>query len=130
MEGKKPVEVRRPPRNDEEAAAFKGMGQTVTVIRERQGMTRDELAAQSEMTVPELEGIESGEMDEGWGSFRVIAKALGMSLPGLMMEAEEHAPGRGGEAWRQNTREAEAGRAIRAPRSDAAEGKPDEDRKD
>lgn len=124
MAGKKPVEVRRPPRDDEEAAAFKGLGQAVTVIRERQGMNRDELAAQSEMTVPELERIEAGEMDEGWGSFRVIAKAFGMSVGALMIEGEEFAPGRGGEAWRQSTREGEADDAIRAPRSDATEGGP------
>lgn len=119
---RKPVELRRPPRDGEEAAAFKGLGHVVTVIRERQGMSREELAAQSEMTVPELERIEAGEMDEGWGGFRVIAKAFGMSVGALMIEGEEFAPGKGGEQWRQATREGEAGSAIRAPRSDAAEG--------
>lgn len=123
---RKPVERRRPPRDDEEAAAFKGLGQAVTVIRERQGMTREELAAKSEMTTPELEVIECGELDEGWGSLRVIAKVFGMSVGALMIEAEEFAPGSGGEKWRQGTREGEADRAIRAPRSDAAEGKPEQ----
>jgi ribosome-binding protein aMBF1 (putative translation factor) len=59
MAGKKPVERRREPRDDEEAASFKGLGQAVTVIRERRGMSRDDLAAKAEMTVPELEAIES-----------------------------------------------------------------------
>jgi transcriptional regulator with XRE-family HTH domain len=122
MTRKKPVEVRRPPRDEEEAAAFKGLGQAVTVIRERRGMSREELAAHSEMTVQELEEIEAGEMDEGWGSFRVIAKAFGMAVGALMIEGEEFAPGKGGEEWRQSTREGEAGSAIRAPRSDAAAG--------
>jgi transcriptional regulator with XRE-family HTH domain len=126
----KPIERRREPRDEEEAAAFAGMGQAVTVIRERRGMTRDELAAQSEMTAPELERIERGEFDEWWGGLRKIAKAFGMSLPGLMMEAEEFAPGPGGESLRQSAGEAEGDSAIRAPRSDAAEGKPDEDRQD
>jgi transcriptional regulator with XRE-family HTH domain len=130
MAGKKPVERRRPPRDDEEAAAFKGLGQAVTVIRERQGMTRDDLAAKSEMTLEELEVIERGELDEGWGGLRLIAKAFGMPVGALMNEAEEFAPGPGGEDWRQSTCEGEAGSAVRRPRSDAAEGKPDEDRKD
>ncbi|HYH52636.1 MAG TPA: hypothetical protein VD761_00750 [Solirubrobacterales bacterium] len=124
MAGKKPVEVRRPPRDDEEAAAFKGMGQAVTVIRERQDMSRDDLAEKTEMTVAELEVIERGELDEGWGGLRVIAKAFGMPVGALMNEAEEFAPGPGGEEWRQETREGEADAAIRAPRSDAAEGGP------
>jgi transcriptional regulator with XRE-family HTH domain len=118
----KPVERRREPRNDEEAAAFKGLGQAVTVIRERQGMGRDELAGKSEMTTPELEAVERGELDEWWGGLRMIAKAFGMSVGALMIEAEEFAPGPGGEELRQETREGEAHDAIRAPRSDAAEG--------
>jgi transcriptional regulator with XRE-family HTH domain len=113
---------RRPPRDDEEAAAFKGLGQAITVIRERRGMCRDELAVKCEMTRPELEKIERGELDEWWGGIRMIAKALGMPLPALMMEGEEFAPGPGGEKWRQDTREAESDSAIRAPRSDVAEG--------
>lgn len=117
-----PVERRRQPRNDEEAAAFKGLGQAITVIRERRGMARDELAAKTEMTTPELEAIERGELDEWWGGLRMIAKAFGMPLPALLMEAEEFAPGQGGEGWRQDTREAESGSAIPGARSDAAEG--------
>lgn len=123
-----PLERRREPRSDEEAAAFKGLGQAVTVIRERQSISRDDLATQAEMTVPELEAIERGEFDEWWGGLRRIAKAFGMSVGALMIEAEEFAPGPGGEELRQETREGEAGDAIRAPRSDAAEGRPDEDR--
>lgn len=119
---RKPVERRREPRNDEEAAAFKGLGQAVTVIRERRGMSRDELATKAEMTVPELEKIERGELDEWWGGLRFIAKAFGMPVGALMIEAEEFAPGSGGEKWRQSAREAEADSAIRAPRSDATEG--------
>jgi len=113
---------RRPPRDEEEAAAFTGMGQAITVIRERRGMGRDELAAKAGMTRPELEKIERGELDEWWGGLRVIAKAFGMPVSALMIEAEEFAPGKGGEKWRQSARDAESGSAIRAPRSDAAEG--------
>jgi transcriptional regulator with XRE-family HTH domain len=92
----------RPPRNEEEAAAFTGLGQAITVIRERRGLDRDELAAKAEMTRPELEKIERGELDEWWGGIRLIAKAFEMPVSALMIEAEKFAPG--------------------APRSDAAAG--------
>jgi transcriptional regulator with XRE-family HTH domain len=113
---------RSKPRDDEEAAAFKGMGQAITVIRERRGMSRAELAEKCGLTSAELETVERGELDESWGITRRIAKALGMPLQALMDEAEEFAPGPGGEQWRQSTREAEGDSAIGGPRSDAAEG--------
>jgi transcriptional regulator with XRE-family HTH domain len=113
------AESRRKPRDAEEAAAFKGMGQAITAIRERRGMDREELAAKCEMTPAELEKIEEGEIDEWWGGVRLIAKALDMPLGALMIEAEESAPGPGGEAWRQNTREAEGDNAILGAWSDA-----------
>jgi transcriptional regulator with XRE-family HTH domain len=116
-------EQQRPPRDEEEAAAFKGMGQAVTIIRERRGMDREELAARCEMTPAELEEIERGELDERWGDLRLLAKALDTPLPALLMEAEEFAPGRGGEQWRQSSGEAEAGSAAPGARSDAAEGR-------
>lgn len=109
------AESRRQLRDAEEAAAFKGMGQAITVIRERRGMSREELAAQCEMTPAELEQVELGEADESWGGVRMIAKGLDMPLGALMIEAEEFAPGPGGEAWRQNTREAEGDSAIPKP---------------
>lgn len=112
---------RRKPRDDEEAAAFKGMGQAITVIRERRGMSHEELAAKAEMAPAELRKIERGDADESWGGIRLIAKALEMPLGALMIEAEEFAPGAGGEAWRQNTREAEGDSAIPKPRSDASQ---------
>jgi ribosome-binding protein aMBF1 (putative translation factor) len=87
-----PVERRREPRNEEEAAAFKGLGQAVTAIRERRGMSRPDLASKAEMTVPELEAIERGDVDEWWGGIRMIARAFEMKLPALMMEGEERTP--------------------------------------
>lgn len=86
---------RERPRNDEEAAAFKGMGQAVTAIRERHGMSKDELASTAEMTVPELEAVEGGELDEWWGGLRMIAKAFDMPLSELVIESEALTPGRG-----------------------------------
>lgn len=112
---------RRQPHDAEEAAAFKGMGQAITVIRERRGMSREELAAKCEMTPAELERVECGEADESWGGVRLIAKGLDMPLGALIIEAEDLAPGAGGEAWRQNTREAQGDSATPKPRSDAAQ---------
>lgn len=105
-------EQRREPRDAEEAAAFKGMGEAIAVIRERRGLDREDLAARCEMTPAELEQIERGELDESWGGVRLIAKGLEVPLGALMIEAEEFAPGPGGERWRQNTREAEAEGSI------------------
>jgi len=113
---------RRSPRDAEEAAAFKGMGQAITIIRERQGLGRDELASSCEMSKAELERIESGEFDEWWGGLRQLAKALGVPLPALLTEAEEFAPGPGGEKWRQSAREAGSDTVAPGARSDAAEG--------
>jgi len=113
---------RRAPRDEEEAAAFKGMGHAITDIRERRGMDLDELASKCEMTPARLEEIENGESDEPWGDLCLVAKGLEMPVPALFMAAEEAAPGRGGEQWRQWTREAEAGSAAPGVRSDAAEG--------
>jgi transcriptional regulator with XRE-family HTH domain len=84
----KPVERRRGPRNDEEAAAFKRLGRTITAIRERRDMGRDDLASKAEMTVEELEVIERGELDERWGDLRMIAKGLDTTLSALFTEAE------------------------------------------
>jgi transcriptional regulator with XRE-family HTH domain len=116
-------EQRRPPRDEEEAAAFKGMGQAVTILRERRGMDRDELASRCEMAPAEVEEIERGELDERWGDLRVLAKGLDIPLPALLMEAEEFAPGPGGEQWRRSAGEAEAGSTAPGARSDAAEGR-------
>lgn len=86
------LEKRRPPRDEEEAAAFKGMGQAIAILRERHGMAREELARKCEMTELELEAIERGELDEWWGSLRMVAKGLDMPLPALLTEGEELAP--------------------------------------
>lgn len=92
---------REPPRDREEAAAFKGLGQAVTLVREQQGLDRDELAAKAEMTPAELEKVEAGELDEWWGGLRIIAQAAGMPLSTLVRESEKSSPGNGGESERE-----------------------------
>ena len=83
---------RRRPRDEEEAAAFKGMGKAVTINRERRGIARDEFASACEMTPAELEEIDRGTVNERWGRLRRVANRLDMPLSALVMEAEELAP--------------------------------------
>lgn len=89
------AQKRRPPRDDEEAAAFKGLGKAIITMREQRGLGRAEFASRCEMTRVELEEIEKGSLDESWGGLRHIAKVLGVSLPALLNEAEKliQAPG-------------------------------------
>jgi hypothetical protein len=49
-----PQQRREPPRDEEEAAAFEGLGQAVTLLRERKGMERDEFAAKAELTADRI----------------------------------------------------------------------------
>ena len=86
---------RQSPRDEEEAAAFKGMGHAITIIRERRDMDREELASKCEMAPVELEEIERGEFDEPWGDLRVVANGLDIPLPALLMEAEGRSGGGG-----------------------------------
>ena len=90
---------RQSPRDEEEEAAFKGMGHAITIIRERREMDREELASRCEMALAELEKIERGELDERWGDLRVVANGLDIPLAGLLMEAEGRS-GRGGRRGR------------------------------
>lgn len=118
------AEQRRAPRDAEDGAAFKGMGRAITTLREERGWSREELAARSDMTPAELETVESGELDESWGRIRLIARAFGLHPGALLFEAEEHAPGPGGEAWRQNSRGLEEKRPSSVAESQAGKEKP------
>ena len=86
-----------PPRDADEAAAFKRLGHVVTTIREKRGMTREELAPKAEMPVSELEQLEGGEIHARWGDLGRVARGLGVSLPELLRRVEERAPGGGGD---------------------------------
>lgn len=123
MKRRSDVEIREPepPHDDVHEASLKGMGHAITIIRERRGMSREDVAPKSEMTVRELELIESGELEERWGGLRKIAEALGIPLPALFVAAEEHAPGPGGEKWRQRAGGVEPDSTVPGARSDAAE---------
>lgn len=77
-------------------------------LREQRDMVRDELAAKVEEEPTFLVGrIERGEVNADWATLRAIANVLGLPLDALMELAEEHAPGRGDDEWRQATRKNE-----------------------
>lgn len=80
-----PCGTRRYPRRERR---LEQLGLVIATIRERLDMDQEELAAKAEMTRPELEKIERGELDEWWGGIRLVAEAFGMTLPALMMELE------------------------------------------
>lgn len=95
--------VREPelPNDEEHIASLKGMGRAITILRERRGLSREEVAPKTEMTVEELEALERGEVHERWGGLRIVAQALGVPLSTLLREAEEQASGPGGAKQRK-----------------------------
>jgi transcriptional regulator with XRE-family HTH domain len=115
------VEEPQPPQDEEHIASLKGMGEAITILRERHGLSRDEVAPKAEMTVEELEALERGEVHERWGGLRKVAYGIGVPLAELLTTAEESAPGSGGEAWRRKTGEAKS--SARDAQSDTARGR-------
>ncbi len=87
----------------DEVADLKEMGHAITLIREGRGVTREDLAPECEMTLAELKKIEGGEIHALWGDLRRIAIGLGMPLPELFTQAEEHAPRLRGERRRRRS---------------------------
>lgn len=81
-------QAKRSPRDAEEAAAFKEMGQTIRRLRESRDIPRNRLASICEMTEVELEQLERGERDEGWGGMRLIARAFAIPLADLLAAAQ------------------------------------------
>jgi len=83
------------------------MGEAITTLRERAGMSRADLAEKVDLSPPNLERLESGASDADWATLRDLARELHRPLYSLMELAEELAPGEGGEEWRHWSREAE-----------------------
>lgn len=102
-------------RNREDDASFVGMGEAITRLREKRGMSRDDLAEAIEEEPAVLERVEQGNANADWAMLRVIAYALTLPLHTLIELAEEAAPGEGGEEWRQKTREVESERIGNRP---------------
>jgi transcriptional regulator with XRE-family HTH domain len=84
------------------------MGQVIAEMRESRGIDPEEFAEMIETDRWSLERLERGEVDEVWGTLRLVARALRIPLDKLIELAEQAAPGEGGARWRRWSREAEA----------------------
>jgi transcriptional regulator with XRE-family HTH domain len=60
-------------------------------FRHRNGLTQEDLAFKSNVTISTLSRIERGATDPAWSSIRAITRALGMGLDelGAAIELEE-----------------------------------------
>jgi transcriptional regulator with XRE-family HTH domain len=62
-------------------------------MRQDRAITREALAARAGVTVSALERIEQGKVTPGWGTVRLLAKALGVSMVELSAAVEgSHRP--------------------------------------
>ena len=59
------------------------------MLRERERLSQEELAARAEVEPSLVAGIEAGEVDPSWGDSRRIAAALGTSVDRLAALVEE-----------------------------------------
>lgn len=57
-------------------------------MREERGITREALAARSRVTVSALARIEQGKVAPGWGTVRLLANGLGVSMVELSAAVE------------------------------------------
>jgi ribosome-binding protein aMBF1 (putative translation factor) len=94
----------RRPRNAEDDASFQGLGLAVRALREERGWSPGELAEKIEDDLSIIERIERGTVDADWATLRVLATALNLPLPDLIAQAEQMAPGHGGDQWRAHSR--------------------------
>jgi transcriptional regulator with XRE-family HTH domain len=65
------------------------LGTAVRILRERERLSQEELAARAEVEVSLVARIEAGEADPTWGDARRIAAALGSSVDRLAALVEE-----------------------------------------
>ncbi len=61
---------------------------TLRRMRQERGITREALAVRSGVTVSAVERIEQGKTTPGWGTVRMLAKALGVSMVDLSAAVE------------------------------------------
>jgi transcriptional regulator with XRE-family HTH domain len=57
-------------------------------MREERGITREVLASRSGVTVSALARIEQGKVAPGWGTVRLLAQGLGVSMVELSAAVE------------------------------------------
>ena len=67
----------------EDHRARQALGQAVRGLRERCGLSQEELAARAEVEPAQISRLEAGQADPGWGEARRIAAALDSSVDQL-----------------------------------------------
>jgi XRE family transcriptional regulator, regulator of sulfur utilization len=66
------------------------LGKAVRELRDKGGLTQEELAAAADVTGRTLSAIETGNANPTWATVRDIAAALGVSISELAKRAEKH----------------------------------------
>jgi XRE family transcriptional regulator, regulator of sulfur utilization len=64
------------------------LGEAIRYIREREGLTQEELAFQAGLHPTWISRIESGQYDPRWSSVRQLLEGLGVTLVELVAMAE------------------------------------------
>lgn len=66
------------------------LGQAVRELRDKRGVTQEDLAHEAGVTVGTLSLIERGKSNPAWGTVKRIAKALGVTMSELAKRADRH----------------------------------------
>lgn len=64
------------------------LGAALRRMREERAITREVLASRSGVTISALERIEQGKVTPGWGTVRLLANGLGVSMVDLSAVVE------------------------------------------
>lgn len=69
-------------------SAQPALGEAVRTLRQKTGLSQDDLAARADLDARSIARLEAGEIDPTWGSMRRIAGGLGVPLEELAELAE------------------------------------------
>ncbi len=64
------------------------LGRAFRTLREKAGLSQEELAERAELPAAELRRVEAGEVEADWGTLRHLAYGLGTSLAEVFRLAE------------------------------------------
>jgi transcriptional regulator with XRE-family HTH domain len=64
------------------------LGEAVRTLRQKAGLSKDDLAARAGLDAHSIARLEAGQVDPTWGSMRRIARGLGVPLEDLAELAE------------------------------------------
>lgn len=69
-----------------------GLGHRVRELRERIGLTQEQLAERANLHTTYISGIERGRRNPGLNILAQLAKALRVTLPSLLTDLRPHGP--------------------------------------